>query len=520
MPALLPIWAATGTIVAPDASKISVGWLLGEKPPHEHMNWWQNLATQRINHVLLRGTAEWDFSITYGIGALIKTTAGLLYRALSANTNRAPATNPNIWLQVTENASALATGTVPNARLAGAYTGITTLTMSGDLTVGGAVNVVGNLAANSFAGAGTNLTALNASSLASGTVHDDRMSGDYSFGSLTLTGNLSVNGALTVASTVTSGGGFIAGSGFLRGSTTNVVIGPNSADLDASAWRIYLRPKGYATGDNQVLLRPGEMNLNGNSLTGVSDLVATGAVSGASFSGGGAGLTGLNASALAAGSVPNARMNGAYSFASLDLSGGLTAGGSLVTAGNVGSDGGIIYVGSTEGYFRAPVTANAALYTFQGNTGTGMGRAGANVLSFYTDFNERLRISAAGSLTLMDGGVYNGNGSGLSALNAGELASGTVPAGRLGATTADNNWVSARYGAVALSSVGMVAFASDKVDRATSYGTIRPGADLVPANSESNAALTPVFTGTWRCLGRTEAGADRDLRATLWQRVT
>jgi len=81
------------------------------------------------------------------------------------------------------NASNLASGTVPSARVSGSYSGITSV---GDLSN---LNVTGLATAFSFFGFGSNLTNLNASNLASGTVNSARISGAYS--GITSVGSLS-----------------------------------------------------------------------------------------------------------------------------------------------------------------------------------------------------------------------------------------------------------------------------------------------------------------------------------------
>jgi len=72
------------------------------------------------------------------------------------------------------NASNLASGTVPSAVVSGSYSGITSVGTLGFL------NVTGVTTAGGFSGPGTNLTNLNASNLASGTVASARISGAYS----------------------------------------------------------------------------------------------------------------------------------------------------------------------------------------------------------------------------------------------------------------------------------------------------------------------------------------------------
>ena len=81
------------------------------------------------------------------------------------------------------NAGNLATGTVPSARVSGAYSnisGVGTLN-SGEITSGfGNINIGTNtVTAQSFVGSGASLTSLDAGELASGTVPEARVSGAY-----------------------------------------------------------------------------------------------------------------------------------------------------------------------------------------------------------------------------------------------------------------------------------------------------------------------------------------------------
>lgn len=88
----------------------------------------------------------------------------------------------------TLNASNLSSGTIPDARLTGAYTGITNLTGSGTATFG------------AFSGSGASLTALNASNISTGTINAARLPASY----LPLTGG-TVKGTLTVAAEALTG---------------------------------------------------------------------------------------------------------------------------------------------------------------------------------------------------------------------------------------------------------------------------------------------------------------------------
>ncbi len=112
------------------------------------------------------------------------------------------------------NATNLASGTVPSARISGDYSGITSV---GNLTN---LNVIGIASATGFTGDGANLTNLNASNLASGTVPTARVSGSYS--GITSVGNLT---QLNVIGVVTSLGYFGPGTSLTNLNASNLASG-------------------------------------------------------------------------------------------------------------------------------------------------------------------------------------------------------------------------------------------------------------------------------------------------------
>ena len=113
------------------------------------------------------------------------------------------------------NASNLLTGTVPSARIAGNYTGITGV---GALDAGSITSNFGNInigtstvTASGFAGSGASLTNLNATQLTSGTIANSRISGDYTgitgVGSLAL-GNIDSDfGNINIGTSIFTGDG-------------------------------------------------------------------------------------------------------------------------------------------------------------------------------------------------------------------------------------------------------------------------------------------------------------------------
>ncbi len=150
------------------------------------------------------------------------------------------------------NASNLSSGTVPDARLSGTYTGIN-------------VNTTGVITATSFSGSGTNLTSLNATQLTTGTVPDARLSGIYT--------GFTINTAGVITATSFSGSG------------------ANLTTLNASNLSSGTVPDARLSG----------------TYTGISVNTA-GVITATSFSGSGTNLTALNASNLSSGTLNVARL--------------------------------------------------------------------------------------------------------------------------------------------------------------------------------------------------------------------
>lgn len=90
-------WAENGNIEIPSSEKVEEGWVI-EKPLNEHMNWVQNRQDKMLQYLNQRGMAEWDFRTDYPKDAYV-VRAGILYQALSQNTDKDPTTNTEIWKQ-------------------------------------------------------------------------------------------------------------------------------------------------------------------------------------------------------------------------------------------------------------------------------------------------------------------------------------------------------------------------------------------------------------------------------------
>ncbi len=192
------------------------------------------------------------------------------------------------------NASQLTTGTVPNARISGSYTGIVG---TGALNAGSITSGFGNINIGSatFTGNGSGLTNLNASQLTTGTISDARITGSYT--GLT---NLSGSGTVTF--------GAFSGSGV------------NLTSLNASQLATGTVPSGRISGSYTGIVGTGA--LNAGSITSGFGNINIGT---ATFTGNGSGITNLNASQLSTGTIPDARIGGAYTgITNLSTTGTLT----------------------------------------------------------------------------------------------------------------------------------------------------------------------------------------------------
>ena len=93
---LLDTWGANGTVVIPDITKIDEGWLRGEQPPHEWMNYIHNVLGQKINHLLSRGAPDWNAETEFQAGAVVKHS-GSVWIATATNSNSEPASANTDW---------------------------------------------------------------------------------------------------------------------------------------------------------------------------------------------------------------------------------------------------------------------------------------------------------------------------------------------------------------------------------------------------------------------------------------
>lgn len=534
--ALIPVWASGGPIAAPDATKIGIGWELGEKPKHEWMNWWQNGMTLRLNHVLQQGVPEWISSTAYPVDAFVKR-GGLLYKATAANQNSAPPSAN--WMRITQDAAALTAGVLPSARLAGSYLNIQAMEGSSTATFTAFISKLMNgfratpqtedatkadYGWVGFSGHGLRLTSGGAVQMLVGGVERALWTSSGG-GGMTVSGTLAVSGVisgdgsgLTALNAGNVGSGTLANArlpGTMSGKTFSGGI-TFSGGLGANAWDL---SKGIVLGGGGEYgfgVTSGRLNVNvSNSgaiyfVRGQTDVAS---IRASGFWGQGANITDLNAGNLGSGTVPNARISGAYSGFT-----DLTASGTIAAATVQGA--GIRVVGS--GTAANPAiwlsgTRDLGLF-FVGNSGVGITVGG--LVRFYAD-NE---VVAA-----RNGAVFDGDGGGLSNVPASALT-GTVATARLPTSATTAQWVGERYAALAEDAIGSICF----LGRNSGNAEIVPGTNYAGSTLHYSGAfqgggaadvqglistsLGP--SGTWKAMGRTTGNENNpNYAATTFKRI-
>lgn len=295
------------------------------------------------------------------------------------------------------------------------------------------------------------------------------------------------------------------------GGGTNVILAP--ATGTGIAGTVRLRPKGSGDPSSQtVITDDGAMLVNGNitstgdivgaTLTGnlaatnITGTIASARISGiysgitgtgvlnsgsissgfgnvnigtSTFTGNGSGLTTLNASNLSSGTVPNARISGAYSgITDLTMSGALNASDPfnvVIGAANriqVTVNG--LFVNSSTRQIAAfnnnSAQINNPLSVFGGLTVEGVIAHSSGNLSLRTGTSSTNRLTVSNSGISVSGAVdatsFSGNGSSITALNMNNASSGTlsIARGGTGSGTASGARTSLGLGTMATRNTG------------------------------------------------------------------
>ena len=210
------------------------------------------------------------------------------------------------------NASNITSGTLDNARTTGNTANSASTIVLRDASGNFGSNVI---TASLFSGDGSGINAINASNISSGTIANARTTASSSNGASTIVqrdsgGNFSANTVTAAIIGDLSGGSNINASNISSGTIGNAFTTANSSN---GASTIVLRDAGGA--------------------------FAAGAITGTSFSGNGASITAINASAITSGTIDNARTtasssNGASTIVARDSGGNFSANTVTATTGS------------------------------------------------------------------------------------------------------------------------------------------------------------------------------------------
>lgn len=115
-PAVLPPWAESGDKVQPSNAEIEAGWPSSAVPPsRQRFNWALNYCMNGVRYLTRRGIPDWDSDEAYAIGDRVIGPTGQSYQALTANTNKTPASNPSDWATWGFGPGDIATATTDNS---------------------------------------------------------------------------------------------------------------------------------------------------------------------------------------------------------------------------------------------------------------------------------------------------------------------------------------------------------------------------------------------------------------------
>lgn len=122
------IWAELGDYVAPDASKITQGWLV-EVVPRQYWNWIENRQDKMLAYLSQKGIPEWDSTTEYIINKSYVQHNNIVYKCIQTGTNKDPSTQTAYWKKAFTESNAVSeavSGLTPAADRYVYFTGATT----------------------------------------------------------------------------------------------------------------------------------------------------------------------------------------------------------------------------------------------------------------------------------------------------------------------------------------------------------------------------------------------------------
>jgi hypothetical protein len=389
----------------------------------------------------------------------------------------------------TTNASNITSGTLANARTtASANNGASTIIArdaSGNFAAAG-------ITATTFTGDGSLITALNGTAISTGTVANARTTASSSNGASTIVArDASGNFAANVITATTFSGAISGDGSALTNLNASAVTTGTLANARTSA--------SSTNGASTIVARDASGNFAANTITATLTGTASnatvlqnartialqdGATGTATSFNGSANIsipvTALNASVLSAGTVPSARISGAYT--------GITQVGTL-----------------TAGVWNATAITDTYLATI---STAGKVSNSATTATSSNGANSIVARDASGNFTgaTITATTFSGSGASLTSLNASNLASGTVGTARLASGTAnsstylrgDQTWASISGGQYfGSAAVKAIAYNANSIGENVTVTSGNNGLSAGPVTINSSFTVTVQNSAVW-----------------------
>jgi hypothetical protein len=395
------------------------------------------------------------------------------------------------------NASNITSGTIANARTTASDANSASTIVARDANGSFGANII----TATFSGNGATLSAINASNISSGTIANARTTASSSNGASTIVqrdsgGNFSANTVTAAVIGDLSGGSNINASNIASGTIANARTTASSSN-----------------GASTIVLR------------GASGEFAAGAITGASFSGNGSAITAINATAITTGTIDNARTtassaNGASTIVARDAGGNFSA--NTITA--------TTFSGAMSGNGAALTNINASNIssgTIANARTTAATANGASTIVLRGTSGE----FSAGAIT---GASFTGDGAAISAINASNVSTGTIANARTTGSAANGastlvlrdangsfagnvitgttgTFTSVSGNGVALTAINASNIASGTIANARTTASDANGASTIVSRSAAGSFAGNVGTFNGVTVGTTNSSFDTDV---------
>lgn len=101
------VWAEDGSLVTPSDVDILEGWEVGDKPPAQVLNYWQNRTDKILSYLLQKGLGEWDINEDYITDKSFVSRSGSIYRAETDHAGIDPLDDTSDWFKILDSSGSL-----------------------------------------------------------------------------------------------------------------------------------------------------------------------------------------------------------------------------------------------------------------------------------------------------------------------------------------------------------------------------------------------------------------------------